>query len=175
MSFEYRPTACSKPYRIIVLTKNLSWMRGEEMLCDDLMHFFYITNDWKSSPSEIVLLANGRCDQENINAQLKSGGVRAMQMPLGDLVSNWAYMVMASLAWTLKAWFALLLPTHGRWRERHRAEQHAVLRMEFRSFLMSFMLVPVQVVRTGRRLIYRLLAWNPWQSTLLRAATVLRC
>ncbi len=174
-SFEYRPTACSKPYRIIVLTKNLSWMRGEEMLCDDLMHFFYITNDWKSSPSELVLLANGRCDQENINAQLKSGGVRAMQMPLGDLVSNWAYMVMASLAWTLKAWFALMLPTRGRWRDRHRAEQHAVLRMEFRSFLLNFMLVPVQIVRTGRRLIYRLLAWNPWQSVLLRAATALRC
>ena len=174
-SFEYQPTACSKPYRIIVLTKNLSWMRGEEMLCDDLMHFFYITNDWKSSPSELVLLANGRCDQENINAQLKSGGVRAMQMPLGDLVSNWAYMVMAALAWTLKAWFALLLPTHGRWRHEHRAEQHAVLRMEFRSFLLNFMLVPVQIVRTGRRLVYRLLAWNPWQSVLLRAATALRC
>ena len=153
-SFAYRPAACAKPYRVIVLTKNLSWMRGEEMLCDDLMHFFYITNDWKTPDAELVLLANGRCDQENINAQLKSGGVRAMQMPLGDLVSNGAYMVMVSLAWTLKAWFALLLPTRGRWKDQHRAEQHAVLRMEFRSFLLNFMLVPVQVVRTGRRLIF---------------------
>jgi len=173
--FVYQPGACAKPYRIVVLTKNLSWLRGEEMLCDDLKHFFFITNDWKSPATELVRLANGRCDQENINAQLKSGGVRALQMPLGDLVSNWAYMVMTSLAWTLKAWFALLLPTGGRWREQHRAEQHAVLRMEFRSFLLNFMLVPVQIVQTGRRLVYRLLGWNPWQSVLLRAATALRC
>lgn len=173
-SFEYKPTACSKSYRVVVLTKNLSLLRGEEMLCDDLMHFFFITNDRKSSPAELVLLANGRCDQENLNAHLKNG-VHAMKMPVNDLVSNWAYMVMASLAWTLKAWFALLLPTHGRWREKHRAEKHDVLRMEFRSFLLSFMLVPVQVVTTGRQIIYRLLSWNPWQEVLLRAATVLRC
>ena len=81
---------------------------------------------------------------------------------------------MASLAWTLKAWFALLLPTHGRWRRKHRADKHDVLRMEFRSFL-RFMLVPVQVVKTGRQIIYRLMSWNPWQDVLLRAATVLRC
>jgi hypothetical protein len=173
-SFTYQPTACSKPYRVVVLKKNLSVLRGEEMLCDDLMHFFFITNDWASTPAELVLLANGRCDQENLNAQLK-GGVHAMEMPVGDLVSNWAYMVMASLAWTLKAWFALVLPVGRRWRERHRSEKEEVLRMEFRSFLLAFMLVPVQIVNTGRRLIYRLLGWNPWQSVFLRAATVLRC
>ncbi len=49
--------------------------------------------------------ANGRCNQENLISQFKNG-VRAMELPIGDLVSNWAYMVMASLAWTLKAWFA---------------------------------------------------------------------
>ena len=29
----------------------------------------------------------------------------------------------ASLAWTLKAWFALLLPTSPRWRDKHEAER----------------------------------------------------
>jgi len=47
-------------------------------------------------------------------------------------VSNWAYMVMASLAWNLKAWWALCLPEDGRWREKHQAEKRRVLRMEFR-------------------------------------------
>ena len=84
--------------------------------------------------------------------------------------TNWAYMVMVSLAWTLKAWFALLLPTRGRWRE-----PHAMLRMEFRSLLLNFMLVPVQIVQTGRGLIYRLLAGHPWPLILLRASTALRC
>lgn len=133
-SFAHQPTACAKPYRIVVLRKNLTIARGEEALLDDMMFFYFITNDLKSTPAEIVLRANGRCNQENLNAQLKSG-VAALEMPVGDLVSNWAYMVMASLAWTLKAWMALLLPARGRWRERHRAERDRVLRMEFRSFL----------------------------------------
>lgn len=167
-SFEYQPGACSKPYRIVVLRKNLTISKGEEALLDDMMFFFFITNDWTSSPSELVLRANGRCNQENLNAQLK-GGVMALEMPVGDLVSNWAYMVMASLAWTLKAWMALLLPAKGRWTERHQGEKDTVLRMEFRTFLRAFMLVPALIVRTGRRVIYRLLGWNPWQHVMLRA------
>jgi hypothetical protein len=76
-----------------------------------------------------------------------------MQMPVDPLVSNWAYMVMASLAWTLKAWFALLLPAHGRWKERHRSEKQSVLKMEFKRFVNVFVGVPCQVLRTGRRLV----------------------
>jgi hypothetical protein len=41
--------------------------------------------------------------------------------------------------------------------------------MEFKTFLNAFMLVPAQVVRAGRRIIFRLLSWNPWQPVLLRA------
>ena len=37
-----------------------------------------------------------------------------MRMPVDDLLSNWAYMVMTSLAWNLKAWFGLLLPNDQR-------------------------------------------------------------
>lgn len=167
-AFEHRPTACSKPYRIVALRKNLTISRGEDALIDDMMFFFFITNDWKTPADELVLSANQRCHQENLNAQLKSG-VRALRMPVDTLVSNWAYMVMASLAWTLKAWLALLLPVKGRWKHRHRRERDEVLRMEFRTFLNAFMLVPVQVLRTGRRIVYRLLGWNPWQRVLLRA------
>ncbi|MDQ3566293.1 MAG: IS1380 family transposase, partial [Pseudomonadota bacterium] len=35
-----------------------------------------------------------------------------------------------------------------------------VLRMEFRRFLQSFILIPAQIVRTGRRIIYRILGYN---------------
>jgi len=95
-------------------------------------------------------------------------------MPVGDLVSNWAYMVMASLAWTLKAWLALGLPEDGRWQERRRAEKQAVLRMEFKKFVNALMRVPCQIVRTGRRIVYRLLGWNPWLGVLVRGAEALR-
>jgi len=93
--FAYRPTACKKTYRIVVLRKNLSVERGERKLFDEIRYFFYITNDGRKSAEKIVASANQRCDQENLNAQLLNG-VRAMRMPLDNLVSNWAYMVMAA-------------------------------------------------------------------------------
>jgi len=171
-AFDYRPTACSKAYRIVVVCKNLTVSRGENLLFDDLRYFFYITNDRASPAPQIVLSANDRCDQENLNAQLND--VRALRMPVDNLVSNWAYMVMTSLAWTLKAWLALLLPARGRWKRKRKAEKQAVLRMEFKTFLNALMRLPCQIVRTGRRIVYRLLSWNRWQPVLLRAVGQLR-
>jgi hypothetical protein len=171
--FAYRPTLCEQPYRVVVVRKNLSVEKGEQVLFDDLRYFFYITNDRTTAASEVVFLANDRCNQENLIEQLKNG-VRALQMPVDNLTSNWAYMVMASLAWSLKAWFALLLPERGRWKERRRREKRAVLKMEFKRFVNAFVRVPCQVVRTGRRLLYRLLAWNPWQAVFLRGVDALR-
>jgi len=78
-------------------------------------------------------------------------------------------MVMASLAWTLKAWMALSLPEEGRWATKHKAEKTAVLRMGFRTFLLAFMLVPAQIVRQAGRITYRLLSWNRWQPVFFRA------
>jgi hypothetical protein len=165
--FDYRPTACKKPYRVVVLRKRLSVEKGQMVLFEEYRYYFYVTNDRTTPASEIVFLANDRCDQENLIAQLK-GGVKAMAMPVGDLASNWAYMVMASLAWSLKAWSALLVPESGRWAERHRAEKRTLLRMEFGTFCVAMIGVPCQVVRTSRRTIYRLLSWNPWQGVFLR-------
>ncbi|MCP5116191.1 MAG: IS1380 family transposase, partial [bacterium] len=172
-SFAYRPTACEQTYRVVVLRKDLAVEQGQLRLFDDVRYFFYITNLPAASPAEVVFEANGRCNQENLLEQLRNGA-RALRMPVDNLVSNWAYMVMASLAWSLKAWFALLLPVRGRWKERRRAEQRQVLTMEFKRFVNAFLRVPCQVVRTGRRIVYRLLAWNPWQEVFLRGVTALR-
>ena len=165
--FDYRPTACQKSYRVIVLRKKLVVEKGQQWLFEPDRLFFYITNDRTRSGSEVVFLANDRCDQENLIAQLK-GQVKAMTNPVDTLVGNGAYLVMASLAWSLKAWAALLVPEHPRWQEKHRAEKRALLRMEFATFCVALIQVPCQVVRTGRRLVYRLLAWNPWQSVFFR-------
>jgi DDE family transposase len=165
--FEYRPVACKRTYRVIVLRKKLVVEKGQLWLFEPDRYFFYLTNDRTSSASEIVFLANDRCDQENLIAQLKSG-VKALAMPVDSLVSNWAYMVMAGLAWSLKAWAALLVPEHPRWAEKHRAEKRSLLRMEFSTFCVALIQVPCQIVRTARRIIYRLLSWNPWQGVFLR-------
>jgi hypothetical protein len=172
--FCYRPTACRETYRMVVVRKNISNEKGELRLFDEIRYFFYVSNDWKSEAAEIVFSANDRCNQENLLAQLKDG-CRALQAPVDSLLSNWAYMVMTSLAWTLKAWWALMLPERpGRWQEKHRAEKNWVLRLEFRTFVQAFVRIPCQIVRTGRRLVFRLLSWNPHQPIFFRLLDVLR-
>ncbi len=135
-------------------------------------YFFYITNDRSMSLDDVVREANGRCNQENLIAQLK-GGMRSLHAPLNTLEANWAYMVMVSLAGSLKTWFALLIPVVPRWRDKHEAERERVLRMEFRTFLQRFMLVPAQIVRSGRRLIFRILGWRPDLHILFRLVDAL--
>jgi len=158
--FEYSPTACRKTYRMVVVRKNLAIEKGQERLFDDYKYFFYITNDWDASPDEIVFSANDRCQQENLIEQLKNG-VRSLAAPVDSLLANWAYMVMTSLAWNLKAWFGLSLPETGRWAEKHQQEKRYVLSMEFKRFANRFLMLPCQIVKTGQRIVYRLLAWNP--------------
>jgi hypothetical protein len=166
--FTYRPTACCKSYRMVVLRKNITKEKGEVALFDEVRYFFYITNERDKSADEIVFSANDRCNQENLIAQLK-GGVRALQAPVDTLESNWAYMVMTALAWNLKAWWALSLPAPpGCWQERHREQKQWVLKLEFRTFLNAFVLLPCQIVKTGRQLIYRLLGWNPHLAIFFR-------
>ena len=95
---------------------------------------------------------------------------------MDNLVSNWAYMVMTALAWNLKAWLALQLPEQpGRWAQRQRTEKQAVLTMEFKTFVNAFLRLPCQIIRTGRRLLYRLLSWNPWQPVFFRTFAQVRC
>jgi hypothetical protein len=171
----YRPVACTQTYRLIIVRKNLAVEKGEQRLYDDYRYFFYLTNDWDRSPTEIVLDANHRCNQENLNAQLQ-GGVRALQAPVDNLESNWAYMLMVALAWNLKAWWTLWpTPPPGRWSSRFREEQAVVLKMEFKTFVNAFLRLPCQIVQAGRRLIYRLLSWNPWQRVFFRTFAQLRC
>ncbi|MFI5456258.1 MAG: IS1380 family transposase [Isosphaerales bacterium] len=165
--FDYQPVACKKSYRMIVLRKRVGVDEGQMRLFEEYRYFFYITNDRKMTAEEVVFSANDRCDQENLIAQLKNG-VHALTAPVDNLVSNWAYMVMASLAWSLKAWSALLVPVSPRHQAKHQAEKRTLLRMEFATFCAAFIQMPCQIVRGGRRLIYRLLSWNPWQGVFLR-------
>jgi len=165
--FDYQPVACKKSYRMIVLRKRLATDKGQMRMFEEYRYFFYITNDRNMSAEEVVFSANDRCDQENLIAQLKNG-VHALTTPVDNLVSNWAYMVMASLGWSLKAWSALLVPVSPRHEAKHEAEKRTLLRMEFATFRAAFIDMPCQIVRGGRRLIYRMLSWNPWQDAFLR-------
>jgi hypothetical protein len=163
--FVYQPGKCQKGYRMVVVRKNLSVEKGEQVLFDDIRYFFYLTNDTTLSAAEIVFFANERCDQENVIEQLKNG-VNALRMPSDDLVSNWAYMVIAALAWNLKSWYGLMAPDQS--------VGHAIGRMEFKRFLHSFILIPCQIVKTGRRLVFRVLTYTKHLRTFFQTFDVLK-
>jgi len=163
---KYQPGKCAQAYRLVVVRKNISVRQGETVLVDDLKYFFYLTNHPSYTAPEIVSLANGRGNQENVIEQLKNG-VNAMRMPVNDLMSNWAYMVMTSLAWNLKAWFGLLLPD--------RAKGLELMGMEFRRFLHSLIFLPAQIVRSGRKIIYRIMSYNSWVKDLFAFWERMRC
>ena len=164
---EYRPRKARRAYRLVVLRKSISVHEGQIQLIPQTRYFFYLTNIDKNkmSAAEVVFQSNARCHQENLIEQLKNQ-VGAMRMPAREFVANWAYLVIGSLAWNLKLWLGLLLPNRERGRE--------IVRMEFRGFLRSLIYIPAQIVNTGRRLVYRFLAFNRWIETILETHQWLR-
>jgi hypothetical protein len=147
----YQPARCRRPYRLVILRKELIVVKGQEMLFPDVRHFFYVTNDPNLSTEAVIMHANARCNQENIIEQLKNG-VNALRVPLYDLVSNWSYMVIVSLAWTLKAWFGLTLA-----QERDRWE---IVQMEFKRFQNTVIRVPCQIIKGARGVKARILGYT---------------
>jgi hypothetical protein len=167
VEFSYRPGKCKRDYRVVALRKNISHERGENVLFSEYRYFFYITNDPDMTADEVINQARQRCNQENLISQLKSG-VRALHAPVNTLCANWAYMTMAALAWSLKAWCALLLPVTPRWSERHNEQRRRLLTMDFRTFLAAFIEIPCQITTTGRRVRWRVLAYNQWLGAFFR-------
>jgi hypothetical protein len=151
--FTYRPGKCKRAYRVVVVRKNISRMKGEQALIDEIRYFFYFTTypATTHTPAQIVELANDRCDQENIHGQLKSG-LAALRAPVDDLLSNWAYMLIAALGWNIKSWHAMMM---------HRKEdRHAFIRMEFKRFLDTVIRIPAMVLVRARTIVVRLVAYT---------------
>ena len=175
----YRPVACARDYRLVIVRKNLSVFDPQQgRLFDDYRYFFYITNDWDSTPQQIVLSANDRCQQENVIAQLAA--LRALHAPVDNLTSNGAYMLMTALAWNLKAWLALSLEVKsGRTQAEQQAQKSKLLGLEFRTFVNYLLRIPAQVVKTARKIVVRVLAYNVWLPVFFRLneqfARPLRC
>ena len=163
--FEYRPGKCERTYRVVVLRKNLTIEKGELALFDDIRYFFYITNDRTMTTQEVVYFANERCDHENDIEQLKNG-VHAIRIPSDDLTSNWAYMVIAALAWSIKAWYGLLTP--------NRELSHKIVRMEFKRFLNTFVNIACYIVKSGRRIVYRAIGYNEHLKDFFRTFEALK-
>jgi hypothetical protein len=151
--FTYRPGKCQRAYRVVVVRKNISRMKGEQALIDEIRYFFYFTTYTADThtPAQIVELANDRCDQENIVGQLKSG-LGALHAPVDDLHSNWAYMLIAALAWNIKSWHAMMM--------HRKHDRHGFIRMEFKRFLDTVIRIPAAVLVRARAIVVRLVAYT---------------
>ena len=161
--FDYQPTACSTTYRMVVVRKEIDVTSGQHLLFDKEKYFFYITNETADDvpAREVVRGGNQRCNQENTISQLKA--CHALSAPLNDLESNWAYMLFASLAWTLKIWSGMMIRVQGNAGQRRTRKEarNRVIRMEFATYLNSLMLIPAQIIRSARQKTFRLLNYRP--------------
>ena len=163
----YRPRKAKRTYRLIALRKRVRVTQGQLRLADEIRYFFYVTNidEERLDAPAVVRENNARCHQENLIEQLKNG-VKATRLPVREFAANWAYLVIGALAWNLKAWSGLLLPRS--------LGARAILRMEFRRFLNEIVRMPAQILTSGRRLIFRLLAVNQWTQLLLEGTHALK-
>ena len=161
--FNYQPGKCGRAYRVVAVRKNISRARGEQVLIEEVRYFFYITTRTDLTADQVVACANDRCDQENIIGQLKSG-VNALRVPLYDLISNWAYMVIAALAWNIKSWFAMMM--------HRKTDRRDHIRMEFRRFLTGIILVPAMIIHRARSITVRLIGYTASLDRLFSAWTI---
>ena len=164
---DYRPSRAKRTYRLVVLRKTLLVEKGQKRLLPQTRHYFYVTNipAQKLGTAGVVRENNRRCNQENVIEQLKNG-VEALRMPSDTLVANWAYLVIAAQAWNLKAWLGMVLPA--------RLQARQLVKMEYRRFLREIIEMPCQILRTGRRRVYRLLEVNGWSRLLLEGSAWLK-
>lgn len=161
--FEYCPAMCKKSYRMVAVRKDIDVTSGQHFLFDTNRWFFYISNEPadEMSSRELIAGANRRCNQENLISQGKACG--ALSAPLDTLESNGAYMLFASLAWTLKIWSGMMIRVKGNENQKRvrRAARDRVIKMEFWTYMNSLMLLPAQVIRGARRRVFRLLTYRP--------------
>jgi len=75
-------------------------------------------------------------------------------------------MVIAALAGNLKAWLGLLTPDAS--------IRHQILRMKFKRFINTFTLIPCLIVKTGRRIVYRIVGYNGYLKDFLKTFEDLR-
>lgn len=164
----YKPNACEHTYRLVIVRKTLEIRNSKKAngatLFPEYRYFFYISNlPPEESSRAIVEHANKRCHQENLHAQLK--WLNSLRAPLKDLNSNWAYMVITSLAWTYKTWIGLTFQDPSN--ENVMAIRQRIISMEFKYFLNHLIRIPAQVVRVGKKLVVRFLQSTPWTGLIL--------
>ncbi|MFN7940385.1 MAG: IS1380 family transposase [Thermoanaerobaculia bacterium] len=136
----YRPTGWSSDYRLLV--KRTPWFDQEQRLLDE--HFFtpVITN-LPGAASSLIRYHLARGGAENYIEEFKSG-IGASHLPSRCFHANWAWLLIAALAYNLAQAFKLLLLPAA-----EQAQQIKKLRLHW-------LCVAARFIRTGRRFVLAL-------------------
>lgn len=106
--FYYQPANWSRPYRLLV--KRTAWFEKEQLVIGEHFYTAVITNR-AGARSALIRHHLGRGGMENYIEEFKNG-IRARHLPSQRLLANWAWLMMATLAYNLaQAFKLLLLPT----------------------------------------------------------------
>ena len=168
----YRPPACQHTYRLIIVRKNLEVSEPRDQqrrLFDDYRYFFYITNDWDEHARGDRLLGQrplpagepARPAQGRRAVAGRSGRQPAQQRGLH--ADDLAGLEPQGLAGARGC-----RPRRAAGTSSTRPRSNNCSGLEFRTFVNHFLRVPAQIVKTGRQLVVRLLAWNSWQPVFFR-------
>ena len=138
--FRYRPQGWSRAYRLLV--KRTPWYEKDQRILGE--HFFtaVITN-LCGAGSSLIRYHLARGGMENYIEEFKHG-LGAAHLPSQNFHANWAWLLIAALAYNLAQAFKLLLLC----RDRH-ADQLKKLRLHWLN-------VAARWIRTGRRWILAL-------------------
>ena len=113
---EYQPLKCSRPYRLIIVRKNISVQKGEQVLFDEIRYFFYITNrvdytggaNRQSGQRALQSGERDRAAQKRSQRHAHAGGRFAEQLGLhgDDLLGleSEGVVRLALAQWSTRSW-----------------------------------------------------------------------
>jgi hypothetical protein len=134
--FSYRPTGWPEAFRMIV--KRAAYYEGDQRIIGEYFYTPVLTNRLGAG-SSVLKHHLARGGAENYIEEYKNG-IGARHLPSRRFVANWAWLVIAQLAYNLAEFFKLLvLPT----RKYH--DQLKRLRLHW-------FCVAARIIRSGRRI-----------------------
>jgi hypothetical protein len=131
----YRPQKWPRAFRMLI--KRTPYYCGDQLVLGRYFYAAVITNRRGAGPS-LIRHHLARGGAENYIEEFKNG-IGARTLPSQHFMANWAWLVIAQLAYNLVQWFKLLLlPTH----------QHS---FQIKKLRLLFFCVAARIIRSGRR------------------------
>ena len=107
----FKPKSWNKARRYVIKRMPIVDKDDQQLYLDDgLRRYVYwiVVNNSKRSNEQVLRIAQGRGNQENLIKDFKYG-LGLAHIPTGSLAANQAYFMIAALAWNLKTWMLNLL------------------------------------------------------------------